>query len=239
MKIAIIGYGKMGKTIESMALNKGYDIVLRISDQNLSELTSENLQKSDVAIEFSRPEAAFDNIKACLEAGIPVVSGTTGWLEKMPEVHKLVDKHQGTFFYASNFSIGVNIFFALNRQLAKMMNDWETYSASIHEIHHTQKLDAPSGTAITLGKGVLENIERLKTWKAGEETANHSVLPITSDRVDNTPGTHIIKYESEVDEIEIKHLAKSRAGFAQGALMAAKWVVGKKGVLGMSDILGF
>jgi len=236
MKIAIIGYGKMGKTIENIALQNEDEIILRITHENTHELTPENLRKADVAIEFTRPEVAFDNIKKCLEAGTPVVSGTTGWLSKIPEIQAIARKNDGAFFYASNFSIGVNIFFALNKKLATMMNEHPDYTASIHEIHHTQKLDAPSGTAITIGEGIIKKIDHLDTWAAQKAQGNQ--LQITSARIDKTPGTHIVTYTSDIDEIEIIHTAKSRKGFAQGALMAARWLVGKQGCFGMQDMLG-
>ncbi len=241
MKIAIIGYGKMGKAIENIALQRNYEIVLRISRQNLDKLTSENLQKADVAIEFSRPEVAYKNIETCIKAGIPVISGTTGWLNRKAEIEQLTKDKGGAFLYASNFSVGVNIFFAINRQLAEMMDVQEDYSVKIHEIHHTQKLDAPSGTAISLGQGILENIQRLKKWQALEtdRVASQDILPITSSRIDSTPGTHVISYTSDIDEIEIKHTARSRQGFALGALMAAEWIRGKQGNFTMSDMLGF
>jgi len=236
MKIAIIGYGKMGKTIENIAVQNGDEIVLRITDENKHELSLENLQKADVAVEFTRPEVAFDNIKACLEAGTPVVSGTTGWLDKAADIEAMTTQKKGAFFYASNFSIGVNIFFAFNKKLAAVMNNHTTYTASIHEIHHTQKLDAPSGTAITLGEGIIENIRHLKAWT--QKKADSNELLITSARIDKTPGTHIVTYASDIDEIEIIHTAKSREGFAQGALMAARWLVGRQGCFGMEDMLG-
>jgi len=235
MKIAIIGYGKMGKTIENIALQNGDEIVLRITNQNIEEFTSENLQKVDVAIEFTRPEVAFDNIKLCIGSGIPVVSGTTGWIDKIAEIHDVTKQHKGAFFYASNFSIGVNIFFALNKKLATMMNEHPDYTASIHEIHHTQKIDAPSGTAITLSEDIIKNVQSINTW--AQQKTQSDELHITSARIDKTPGTHIVTYTSDIDEIEIIHTAKSREGFAQGALMAARWLVGKQGCFGMSDML--
>jgi len=234
MKIAIIGYGKMGKTIESIATEKGDEIVLRITDKNVDDLTPENLGKADVAIEFTRPEAAFKNVKMCLEAGTPVVCGTTGWVDKIPDIQDLTKQQNGAFFYASNYSIGVNIFFAINKKLAAMMNEHTTYTPSIHEIHHTQKLDAPSGTAITLGEGIIANTQ-VKTWTKQDPKPNE--LLITSARINDTPGTHIVTYTSDIDDIEITHTARSREGFAQGALMAARWLVGKKGCFGMSDML--
>jgi len=236
MRIAIIGYGKMGKTIESIATQQADEIVLRITDENIGDLTVENLRQADVAIEFTRPEAAFDNIKMCLEAGTPVVSGTTGWIEKIPEIRRLTAQHKGAFFYASNYSVGVNIFFALNKKLAAMMNQQTTYTPTIHEIHHTQKLDTPSGTAITLGEGIIENTE-IHTWTKHQPKSGE--LLITSARIDDTPGTHTITYTSDIDNIEITHTAKSREGFAQGALMAARWILGKKGCFRMTDMLGF
>jgi len=237
MKIAIIGYGKMGKIIEGIALAEGDEIVLRITDENVAELTRENLQKADVAIEFTHPEAAFDNIKMCLKAGTPVVCGTTGWVDRISDIQQYTHQQKGAFFYASNFSIGVNIFFAINKQLADMMNKQNSYKPSIHEIHHTQKLDAPSGTAITLGEGIVEKITRLNSWTS--QTHKSDELPISSARIDDTPGTHIVKYTSDIDDIELIHTARSREGFARGALMAAHWLVGKKGCFGMSNMLGF
>lgn len=234
MKIAIIGYGKMGKTIESIATKKGDEIVLRITDENVDDLTSESLSKADVAIEFTRPEAAFENVKMCLEAGTPVVCGTTGWIDKIPDIQSLTKQQNGAFFYASNYSIGVNIFFAINKKLAAMMNEQAAYTPSIHEIHHTQKLDAPSGTAITLGEGIIANTQ-IKTWTKQDPKSDE--LLITSARIKDTPGTHIVTYTSDIDDIEITHTARSREGFAQGALMAARWLVGKKGCFGMSDML--
>lgn len=234
MKIAIIGYGKMGKTIESIATKKGDEIVLRIRDENVNDLTPENLSKADVAIEFTRPEAAFENVKMCLEVGTPVVCGTTGWVDKIPDIQHLTKQQNGAFFYASNYSIGVNIFFAINKKLAAMMNEQAAYTPSIHEIHHTQKLDAPSGTAITLGEGIIANTQ-VKTWTKQDPKSDE--LLITSARIKDTPGTHIVTYTSDIDDIEITHTARSREGFAQGALMAARWLVGKKGCFGMSDML--
>ncbi len=234
MKIAIIGYGRMGKTIESIATEKGDEIVLRITDKNTDDLSSENLHRADVAIEFTRPEAAFENVKICLEAGTPVVCGTTGWTDKISEIQDLTKQQNGAFFYASNYSIGVNIFFALNKKLAAIMNEHSDYTPSIHEIHHTQKLDAPSGTAITLGEGIIANTQ-LKKWTKQDPKPDE--LLITSARINNTPGTHIVTYTSDIDDIEITHTARSREGFAQGALMAARWLIGKKGCFGMSDML--
>lgn len=238
MKIAILGYGKMGKTIDQMATAKGHEVVLKIGANNLQDFTKNNIQKADVAIEFSNPESAFDNLSKCLKWGIPVVSGTTGWLDKMDEIKSICNKNSGGFFYASNYSVGVNIFFAINRQLAKMMNDQRQYDVTMEEIHHTQKLDAPSGTAITLAQGILEEMSRKTKWT--KETATEKTdLPIVSKRIDKVPGTHEIVYNSPIDSIEIKHTAHSRAGFAGGAILAAEWLIGKKGSFGMEDMLGF
>jgi len=236
MRIALIGYGKMGKEIEKIALDRGHEIVLKIDITNPDDLTIENLQKADVAIEFTIPSSAIANYKLCFEAGIPVVSGTTGWLEKLPEVHQLCSAKNGTFFYASNFSLGVNIFFALNKKLAELMANRPEYTVEMKEIHHTQKLDAPSGTAITLAEGILANLPEKKSW-VNQSTNQPNELGIVSVREGQVPGTHIINYDSEVDYIEITHCAKSRKGFAFGAVMAAEYSFGKKGILSMNDML--
>ena len=238
IKIALLGYGKMGKTIDQLATAAGHEIVLKIDKDNAQDRTPENLKKADVAIEFSQPDSAFDNIKACLESGVPVVAGTTAWLDRLEEAKKLVAQYEGALFYASNFSIGVNIFFALNRQLAKMMNDHPDYAVDMEEIHHTQKLDAPSGTAITLAEGLIENLSGKKNWAEGKEP-NQDEIPILSKREGMVPGTHLVNYHSAVDTITIKHEAHSREGFAKGALLAATWVVGKQGFFGMPDLLGY
>ncbi len=236
MKIALIGYGKMGKEIEKIALDRGHEVVLKIDVTNPEDLTIENLQKADAAIEFTIPSSATANYRLCFEAGIPVVSGTTGWLEKLPEVHQLCHEKNGTFFYASNFSLGVNIFFALNKKLAELMANRPEYAVEMKEIHHTQKLDAPSGTAITLAEGILANIPEKKSW-VNRSTNETSELGIISEREGQVPGTHIINYDSEVDYIEITHCAKSRKGFAFGAVLAAEYSYGKKGILSMNDLL--
>lgn len=238
MKIAIIGYGKMGKTIERLAVERGHEIVLKITHLNLEEMTIENLQQADVAIEFTRPESAAENLKMCLKAGVPVVCGTTAWLDRLDEVKNTCEKEQGAFFYASNFSIGVNIFFALNRYLANMMKGYDNYNPTMEEIHHTQKLDAPSGTGITLAEDLMKIVTRKQKW-VNQETNQPEELQLTSKRIDKVPGTHSIEYSSAIDSIEIKHTAHSREGFALGALNAAEWIIGKKGVFGMSDMLGF
>ena len=238
MKIAIIGHGKMGKTIEKMATDQEHEVVLTIGNQNTGDFNQQNLIKADVAIEFSNPESAFSNIEKCLRWGVPVVSGTTGWLEKMDAIQQICTQTGGSFFYASNYSVGVNIFFAINRELAKMMNQQSQYQVAMEEIHHTQKLDAPSGTAITLAQGILQHINRKKSW-VNEPSENSAELSIISKRIDEVPGTHAVYYESPIDSIEIKHTAHSRAGFASGAILAAEWLMGKKGYFGMKDLLGF
>lgn len=239
MKIAMIGYGKMGKTIEQLANAQGHEMVLKINANNLDEFTIENLQKADVAIEFSRPNVAYDNIMTCLKAGLPVVSGTTAWLAHYETVKDWCIKNNGAFFYASNFSIGVNIFFELNKYLAKMMNAHANYQVQMEEIHHTQKLDAPSGTAVTLAEDILEKIDVLQGYKLQEDEKEikDNCIPINAKRIGNTPGTHVIQYHSTIDELEIRHTAKGREGFAAGAIMAAHWLIGKTGVFGMNDLL--
>lgn len=236
MKIAILGYGKMGKTIEQLALDKGYEIILKVDANNAYTWSNEELKDADVAIEFSNPESAVINILRCFENGVPVVSGTTGWLEHMENVKVKCLAHQGGFFYASNFSLGVNIFFQLNKILANMMDSRTEYQISIEETHHTQKLDAPSGTAITIADGILEKIKRKNSW-VKEKAEHKNEIPIVSKRIEKVPGTHIVTYDSTIDSIEIKHTAHSRMGFAKGALMAAEWMVGKKGIFGMEDLM--
>lgn len=236
MKIALIGYGKMGKEIEKIAVDRGHEIVLKIDITNPQDLSIKNLQQADVAIEFTIPSSAVNNYKLCFEAGIPVVSGTTGWLDRQPEVFENCKKLDGTFFYASNFSLGVNIFFSLNKKLAALMANLDEYKIGITEIHHTHKLDAPSGTAITLAEGIMENIP-VKTKWVNQETENNDELEIHSERIGEIPGTHTIKYDSEVDFIEITHSAKNRKGLAFGAVLAAEFSNEKKGVLTMNDLL--
>jgi len=237
MKIALIGYGKMGKEIEKIALAKGHEIVLKISTHDLADFTVENIQGADVCIEFSTPDTAFHNIKKCLEAGVPVVCGTTAWLTKLEEAKSLCIKNNTAFLYASNFSIGVNLFFALNKQLAKLMQIHTEYNVHIEEIHHTQKKDAPSGTAVTLAEGILENSNIKKSW-INAEGNDPTELSILSKRIDPAPGTHTITYSSPIDDISITHIAHNRQGFATGALLAAEFLVGKKGVFEISDVLG-
>lgn len=236
MKIALLGYGKMGKTIDQLAQAAGHQVVLRIDVDNNVDLNAENLEGVDVAIEFTRPESAFQNIVTCLENGVPIVCGTTGWLDRLEEAKQLVEKYQGGLFYASNYSIGVNIFFALNRYLAAIMNKYDQYEVQMEEVHHTQKLDAPSGTAITLAEGILAELARKANW-INEPTTQPTQLPIISKRIDKVPGTHEVSYESPVDTITITHTAHSREGFARGALAAAEWLVGKTGFYGMEDML--
>lgn len=237
MKIALIGYGKMGKAIEEIAIAKGHEIVLRIDMDNQHELTAENLSKADVAIEFTGPHSAVDNLKKLFDAGIPVVSGSTGWLEKWKEVKTYCESKNCGFIYASNYSIGVNLFFELNTYLAKLMSNHIDYEVSMEEIHHTQKKDAPSGTAITLAEQVLQHISSKQQW-VNQESDNKDHLVITSKRIDPAPGTHSIKYHSTVDDIEIIHTAHSRKGFASGAVAAAEFIAGKKGIYTMKDVLG-
>ncbi|MDQ6762483.1 MAG: 4-hydroxy-tetrahydrodipicolinate reductase [Bacteroidota bacterium] len=237
MNIALIGYGKMGKAIEEIALQKGHNVVLKIDDQNLNDLTKENLRKADVAIEFTMPQSAVANILQCFDAGLPVVCGTTGWLEQKNFIEEKCKKANGTFLTTTNFSIGVNIFFELNKKLAMLMKPHTNYEIEIEEVHHEQKKDAPSGTAITLAEGVIENSPVKNKW-ANEFFKNKNTLSIISKRIDAVPGTHIVKYTSEVDDIEIVHTAHNRKGFAAGALMAAEFIHGKKGIFSMKDVLG-
>lgn len=235
MDIILLGYGKMGKIIERIAQERGHTITARIDINNQHEFET---VKGDVAIEFSHPDAAFENVKKALLKNIPVVCGTTGWLEKKSEIEKLCKERNGAFFYASNFSVGVNIFFKLNEYLARVLNNFTEYNVMMDEIHHTEKKDAPSGTAITLAEGVLKHLNRKTGWVNSTE-ANSNELAITSQRIGQVPGTHLVKYTSLVDDIEIKHTAHSREGFATGAVMVAEWIKNKKGVLSMDDYLKF
>ena len=238
MKIALIGYGKMGKTIEQIARQRGHQIVSIIDINNTADFDSEAFRSADVAIEFTTPATALGNYMRCFEANVPVVSGTTGWLSHLDEVKAKCEQEGKTFFYASNFSVGVNIFFALNRYLSKIMNGFPAYDVRMTEVHHIHKLDAPSGTAITLAEGILDNVERKERWTL--ETAEQPTdLPIHAIREGEVPGIHEIIYESDADTISIKHDAKSRAGFALGAVIAAEFTAGKKGFLGMHDLFHF
>lgn len=228
----------MGKIIERIALERGHNIVSIIDIDNKKDFDSEAFKSADVAIEFSVPQVAVDNIKSAFKAGVPIVSGTTGWSDALPELKKLIDANGYTLFWASNYSLGVNIFAAVNVFLAKLMNSYPNYNVEMTEIHHTQKLDAPSGTAITLAEGILENLERKTNWTKEVET-KPTDLAIKSIREGQVPGIHTIRYESEVDSIEITHDAKSREGFALGAVVAAEFTAGKKGLLGMHDLMKF
>lgn len=229
MKIALLGYGKMGKTIEKIAIERGHTIVIKANkDANY------DIKKADVAIDFSIPDAAFNNISNCIENNVPVISGTTGWLKDYNKITELCNEKNGAFIYASNFSLGVNIFFELNKVLAKLMKELPQYKVSMEEIHHTQKLDAPSGTAITLAEDIITN-SNYKKWVLENPEANE--IGITAKRIENVPGTHEITYHSQVDDIEIKHTAHNREGFALGAVIASEWLVDKKGVFSMKDVL--
>jgi 4-hydroxy-tetrahydrodipicolinate reductase len=238
MNIALLGYGKMGHAIEEIALEKGHQIVLRINDLNLEDLTKENIKKADVAIEFTNPESATSNILFCLDNNVPVVSGTTGWLSQLNIVEEKCRETKGAFLYASNFSIGVNIFFELNKKLAMLMKPHSNYEISLEEIHHTQKKDAPSGTAITLAEEIIQNSTQKNKW-VNAETKNANELCIISKRLDEVPGTHSVKYTSSIDDIEIIHTAHNRLGFAQGAVIAAEYIADKKGIFSMKDVLNF
>lgn len=231
MKIALLGYGKMGKVIEKIALERGHEIVLRKDRLD----SFEGITQADVAIDFSVPTTAVSHISECLNQNIPVISGTTGWLENYAEMVDLCLQKNGSFIYASNFSLGVNIFFELNNYLAKMMKNLSDYKVSMEEIHHTQKLDAPSGTAISLANGIVENTDYVN-WTLENPTENQ--IYIDAKRIENVPGTHSVFYDSKVDQIEIKHTAHSREGFALGSVIAAEWLIGKKGVFTMKDVLG-
>jgi 4-hydroxy-tetrahydrodipicolinate reductase len=240
MNILLLGYGKMGKIIGEIAESRGHTLAGKINLDNLSDLEKINPANVDAVIEFSQPESAFKNISWAIERGIPVVSGTTGWLEHLPEVKKLTEKKNGAFFYASNYSIGVNIFFKVNEFLAKLINETSGYQVAIEEIHHTEKKDAPSGTAITLAEGIIQNMDAKKDWHlTGQMSGNGQSIPINSKRIDPAPGTHIITYSSEIDTLEISHTAHSRTGFALGAVLVAEWIKNKKGVLSMNDFLSF
>lgn len=238
LNIALIGYGKMGKTIEAIALQRGHEIKLKIDIDSIAQFTKNNLQQCDVAIEFTGPHSAKENILQCLDAGIPVVSGSTGWLANWNEVELLCKEKNGSLLYASNFSIGVNIFFELNKKLAQLMKNHADYDISMEEIHHTQKKDAPSGTAITLAEQILAEIPHKKNW-VNYNSESTDDLVIISKREDPAPGTHSIRYSSIVDDIEIIHTAHNRQGFATGAVLAAEFIFNKKGVFSMKDVLGF
>ena len=245
MKLALLGYGKMGQIIERFALERGHEIVLKISIDNLSDFTTANLAVADVAIDFSAPDAAVDNIYKCFEAGVPVVVGTTGWYGKLQEIKNDCLSSNNTLLYGSNFSIGVNLFFHLNTVLAKLMNNYPAYEVQVEEIHHTQKLDAPSGTAMTIAEGIIEELDRKSEWlnevvgTPMPDVIKNEQLLIESHRIENVPGTHTVVYSSEVDDIEIKHTAHSRAGFALGAVVAAEWLQHKQGFYNIADVFNF
>ncbi|WP_395626195.1 4-hydroxy-tetrahydrodipicolinate reductase [Daejeonella sp.] len=245
MKIAILGYGKMGRIIEKFAHERGHEIVLKVNVENTEDLTLENLQKADVAIDFSTPDSALSNIELCFDAHVPVVVGTTGWYGHLQEVKNKCLSGNNTLLYASNFSIGVNVFFFVNKILAKIMNRYPQYEVQVEEIHHTEKLDSPSGTAMTIAEGILSELERKNEWVneligSGEELiAKPDQLLIESHRIEDVPGTHTVIYSSEVDDIEFKHKAHSRAGFALGALLAAEWLQDKKGFFNITDMFDF
>lgn len=236
MNIALIGYGKMGKTIEQIALQRGHNVVLKISSSNLDELTADNLKKADAVIEMTQPEAAKANVMLCLKAGVPVTSGTTGWNLDIPEANKAAEDYDTAFLYASNYSVGVNIFFEVNKILAKLMSSQPEYDVKMKEIHHTQKKDSPSGTAITLANQILDELPRKDKWS--EEETGNNILHIEALREEGVPGTHTITYTSAIDDIEITHTAHNRNGFALGAVLAAEFIAGKKGVFSMKDVLG-
>ncbi len=238
MKIALIGYGKMGKTIERIARERGHEIVSIIDVSNLDDFDSDSFKSADVAIEFTVPQVALSNYRRAFASGVAVVSGTTGWTDELPALKKEIEEGGKTLFWSSNFSLGVNIFMAVNKYLAKIMNQFPNYNVEMTEVHHTQKLDAPSGTAITLAEGILKNLDRKNSWVKEVET-KQSDMAIKSIREGQVPGIHTIRYESEVDSIEITHDAKSREGFALGAVVAAEFTAGKKGLLGMEDMLKF
>ena len=236
MRIALIGYGKMGKAIEEVALHRGHEIVLKIDQPNLHDFTKENMAKADAAIEFTSPHTAYDNVKSCIEFGTPVVCGSTGWTERMEEMKKVCTDKNGSFIYSSNYSVGVNIFFEVNKKLASLMAPHKNYEVILEETHHTEKKDAPSGTAISLAEQILELVQRKKQW-VNEISDNPEDLEIISQRIDPAPGTHSIKYSSVIDDIEIIHTAHNRKGFATGAVLAAEFIKDKKGFFTMKDVL--
>ena len=236
MKIALIGYGKMGHMIEEIAVQRGHQVVLKIHIDNTEKFTKENTAAADVAIEFTAPDVAYQNVLRCFDYGVPVVSGSTGWNENLPQAKEVCRQKGGAFLHASNFSIGVNIFFQVNKLLARLMASQPDYEVALKEIHHTQKRDAPSGTAVTLAEQVLESLERKKNWVNGP-SQQPGELSIISERLDPAPGTHHVKYTSEVDDIEIIHTAYNRKGFALGAVLAAEFLAGKQGVFTMDDVL--
>ena len=245
MKIALIGYGKMGKLLERFAQERGHEICIIIDADNASDIRSERFKEADVAIEFSVPHAALEHIYDAFEADVPIVVGTTGWYDELAAVEQKCRAGNNTLLYASNFSVGVNVFFYVNKVLARLMNSYSQYDVQVEEIHHTQKLDAPSGTAITIAEGILDGLERKNTWvnevigQQDDVITKPNELLIESHRIEEVPGTHTVIYSSEVDELELKHTAHSRAGFALGAILAAEWLHGKKGFYSIQDIFDF
>ena len=245
MKIALIGYGKMGKLLERFAQERGHEICITIDADNASDIRSERFKEADVAIEFSVPHAALEHIYDAFEADVPIVVGTTGWYDELAAVEQKCRAGNNTLLYASNFSVGVNVFFYVNKVLAKLMNRYPQYDVQVEEIHHTQKLDAPSGTAITISEGILDGLERKNTWvnevigQQDDVIVKPNELLIESHRIEEVPGTHTVIYSSEVDELEFKHTAHSRAGFALGAILAAEWLHGKKGFYSIQDMFDF
>ncbi len=231
MNIALLGYGRMGQTIEQIAIKRGHNIVLKVDKDD----TEYDITTADVAIDFSIPDVAFNNISMCLNNQVPVISGTTGWLDNYEKAVALCQEKKGAFIYASNYSLGVNIFFELNKVLAKMMSNLNQYHISLEEIHHTKKLDAPSGTAISLAKDIIANHHTYKNWAL--EPGNETIIPIIAKRIEDVPGTHTITYKSDVDTITMEHTAHNRDGFALGAVIAAEWIVGKTGIFTMNDVL--
>jgi len=237
MNIALIGYGKMGKAIERIALERGHQVVLRISSSNQHELTAANLQQADAAIEFTNPEAAPGNVLACLEASVPVICGSTGWNEQLPAAEAVCKRLGGAMIQASNFSVGVNLFFRLNELLAGIMNRYPEYDVLVEETHHTHKKDAPSGTAISIAEQIVHGLDRKQQW-AKETSENGADLIVKAHRIDEVPGTHIVRYSSPIDDIEITHTAHNRDGFATGAVIAAEFIKGRQGIFSMRDVLG-
>lgn len=245
MKIALFGYGKMGELIERLAIQRGHDIALIVDRNNRDQLTIEDLEEVDMAIDFSQPEGVVDNIRLCFDAKVPVVVGTTGWYDELNEVRESCESGNNTLLYGSNFSVGVNVLFHLNKILARAMAPYKSYEVQVEEIHHTEKLDAPSGTAITLAEGILENLPAKTSWinnliGEGEEKIPRSgELLIESHRIEEVPGTHTVIYSSEIDQIELKHTAHNRRGFAVGAILAAEWLEGKTGFFEISEMFDF
>ena len=237
MRIVLIGYGKMGKAIEEVALQRGHEMVIKIDQPNLHEFTKENMARAEAAIEFTSPHTAFDNVKKCLEFDVPVICGSTGWTERLEEMKNICTDKNGAFIYSSNYSVGVNIFFEVNKKLAALMAPHPAYEVILEETHHTQKKDAPSGTAITLAEQILEQVQRKKQW-VNELSDHPEDLEIISQRIDPAPGTHSIKYSSVIDDIEIIHTAHNRQGFATGAVLAAEFIKNRKGFFTMKEVLG-